>query len=90
MLPVGTAATRSTTSKVGSRPGIPVRVQLTDVEQSTSDTNELWHAISRVGRREIEPEPTMEPLQPVTGTDLHADEDDTNVDDPVQIDRGLR
>lgn len=61
--------------KVGGRPGIPVRVQLTEVEQSTSDTNKLWHAISRVGRRQIEPEPVVEQLEPVTGLDLHADAD---------------
>lgn len=62
--------------KVGGRPGIPVRVQLTEVEQSTSDTNKLWHAISRVGRRQIEPEPFTEQLEPVTGLDLHADAED--------------
>lgn len=64
--------------KVGGRPGIPVRVQLTEVEQSTSDTNKLWHAISRVGRREIEPEPVAGQLEPVTGLDLHADEDEAS------------
>lgn len=37
--------------KVGGRPGIPVRVQLTDVERATNDTNKLWHAQSRVGDR---------------------------------------
>ena len=63
--------------KVGGRPGIPVRVQLTDVEQATSDTNKLWHAISRVGRRQIEPEPITEQLEPVTGLDLHADTGDS-------------
>ena len=60
---------------VGGRPGIPVRVQLTEVEKATSDTNKLWHAISRVGRRQIEPEPLTEQLEPVTGLDLHADAD---------------
>jgi len=59
--------------KVGGRPGIPVRVQLTEVERSTSDTNRLWRAISRVGQRQIEPEPVTEQLEPVTGVDLHAD-----------------
>lgn len=37
--------------KVGGRPGIPVNVQLTDVEKSINDTNKLWHERSRVGRR---------------------------------------
>lgn len=62
--------------KVGGRPGIPVRVQLTEVEKSTNDTNKLWHAISRVGRRQVEAEPITEQLEPVTGLDLHADEED--------------
>lgn len=39
--------------KVGGRPGIPVRVQLTAIEQATRDTNKLWLEISRVGRREL-------------------------------------
>lgn len=39
--------------KVGGRPGIPVDVQLTQVESSISDTNKLWHEQSRVGRRAL-------------------------------------
>lgn len=39
--------------KVGGRPGIPVNVQLTDVEKSINDTNKLWHERSRVGRRSL-------------------------------------
>ena len=39
--------------KVGGRPGIPVAVQLTSVEQSINDTNKLWHHQSRVGRRAL-------------------------------------
>lgn len=39
--------------KVGGRPGIPVNVQLTDVEKSINDTNKLWHERSRVGRRAL-------------------------------------
>ena len=67
--------------KVGGRPGIPVRVQLTEVELATSDTNRLWHAVSRVGQRpyesgQITPEPFEPPLEPVTGLDLHADDQD--------------
>lgn len=38
--------------KVGGRPGIPVNVQLTSVEASVSDTNKLWHEVSRVGARQ--------------------------------------
>ena len=38
--------------KVGGRPGIPVNVQLTSVEASVSDTNKLWHEVSRVGSRQ--------------------------------------
>jgi len=40
--------------KVGGRPGIPVNVQLTSVEASVSDTNKLWHEVSRVGARQDE------------------------------------
>ncbi|WP_233493777.1 ATP/GTP-binding protein [Desertihabitans brevis] len=42
--------------KVGGRPGIPVRVELTDVELSINDTNRLWHERSRVGRRAVDPD----------------------------------
>lgn len=38
--------------KVGGRPGIPVNVQLTSVEASVSDTNKLWHEVSRVKARQ--------------------------------------
>lgn len=37
--------------KVGGRPGIPIDVQLTDVERHVHDTNVLWHSQSRSGRR---------------------------------------
>lgn len=37
--------------KVGGRPGIPVSVDLTGIEQSINDTNRLWHHQSRVGAR---------------------------------------
>ena len=60
--------------KVGGRPGIPLRVLLTDVEKTTSDTNRLWHAISRVGQGQIDPEPAVETLEPATGLDLYADD----------------
>lgn len=36
--------------KVGGRPGIPVRVELTAVELTVNDTNKLWHTTSRAGR----------------------------------------
>ena len=36
--------------KVGGRPGIPVRVELSNVELSVNDTNKLWHTTSRSGR----------------------------------------
>lgn len=39
--------------KVGGRPGIPINVQLTNVETSINDTNKLWHERSRIGRREL-------------------------------------
>ncbi|WP_293787336.1 hypothetical protein [uncultured Aeromicrobium sp.] len=29
--------------KVGSRPGIPVQVQLTEIEHAVNDTNKRWH-----------------------------------------------
>ena len=67
--------------KVGGRPGIPLRVLLTDVEKTTSDTNRLWHAISRVGRGQIDPEPATDVLQPATGLDLHADEPGADLPD---------
>ena len=35
--------------KVGGRPGIPVTVELTPVELSINDTNELWRTQSRIG-----------------------------------------
>ena len=34
--------------KVGGRPGIPIRVELTSTEIATNDTNKLWHQQSRV------------------------------------------
>jgi hypothetical protein len=40
--------------KVGGRPGIPLSVKLTETEKSTNDTNKLWHAQSRVGKRALE------------------------------------
>jgi hypothetical protein len=38
--------------KVGGRPGIPVQVTLTQVEQDLAvhDTNKLWHTVSRIGK----------------------------------------
>ncbi|GAB3186158.1 ATPase [Nesterenkonia halophila] len=35
--------------KVGGRPGIPIKVQLTRAELEINDTNKLWHEQSRVG-----------------------------------------
>jgi len=35
--------------KVGGRPGIPVRVELTNAELAVNDTNKLWHSQSRIG-----------------------------------------
>ncbi|WP_211287010.1 ATP/GTP-binding protein [Georgenia soli] len=35
--------------KVGGRPGIPIDVQLTEVEMGIHDTNKLWHTVSRIG-----------------------------------------
>lgn len=35
--------------KVGARPGIPIQVQLTEVERDVHDTNRLWHEQSRIG-----------------------------------------
>ena len=37
--------------KVGGRPGIPVKVELTPAELAINDTNKAWHTQSRVGRR---------------------------------------
>lgn len=36
--------------KVGGRPGIPIRVDLTRAELAVNDTNKLWHTTSRAGR----------------------------------------
>jgi hypothetical protein len=36
--------------KVGGRPGIPIQLQLTDMERAVNDTNRLWHEQSRSGR----------------------------------------
>lgn len=63
--------------KVGGRPGIPVKIDLTEVEEATSDTNKLWHTISRVGdRHDAEAAQQLEePLEPLAG-----------LDDPVETD----
>jgi hypothetical protein len=39
--------------KVGGRPGIPVKLHLTAAERTTSDTNKLWHDVSRIGSRGV-------------------------------------
>lgn len=39
--------------KVGSRPGIPVEVKLTEAERSIRDTNQRWYEQSRIGRRSL-------------------------------------
>ena len=38
--------------KVGGRPGIPVHVALTKVEEALNDTNKRWHSASRLGDAE--------------------------------------
>jgi DNA helicase HerA-like ATPase len=47
--------------KVGGRPGIPIRVELTAAELSVNDTNKLWHTASRAGRT---PEPVNVEIVP--------------------------
>ena len=42
--------------KVGGRPGIPIRVELTPAELSVNDTNKLWHTTSRAGRTHPTPQ----------------------------------
>lgn len=37
--------------KVATRPGIPIEIELTDVERHIHDTNQLWHTQSRIGTR---------------------------------------
>lgn len=63
--------------KVGGRPGIPVRVHITEVEKATSDTNKLWHTISRVGQRHQADAAHQleEPLDPIAGLEDLADTD---------------
>lgn len=39
--------------KVGTRPGIPVQVQLTEAERSIRDTNQRWYEQSRTARRAL-------------------------------------
>ncbi len=39
--------------KVGTRPGIPVQVQLTEAERSIRDTNQRWYEQSRTARRAV-------------------------------------
>lgn len=39
--------------KVGTRPGIPVEVRLTEAERSIRDTNQRWYEQSRTGRRAL-------------------------------------
>ncbi len=43
--------------KVGGRPGIPIKVELTSAELSVNDTNKLWHTTSRAGRTHPTPQP---------------------------------
>ncbi|GAA3512271.1 ATPase [Georgenia daeguensis] len=40
--------------KVGGRPGIPIDVQLTEVEMGIHDTNKRWHTVSRIGALETQ------------------------------------
>ena len=35
--------------KAAGRPGIPVRVELTETEASINDTNKRWRTLSRAG-----------------------------------------
>lgn len=42
--------------KVGGRPGIPIKVELTRAELSVNDTNKLWHTTSRAGRTHPTPQ----------------------------------
>lgn len=37
--------------KVGGKAGIPIRVQLTEIERPVNDTDTLWHEQSRIGDR---------------------------------------
>lgn len=37
--------------KVGTRPGIPVGVELVAAERAVNDTNKRWHQLSRIGAR---------------------------------------
>ena len=39
--------------KVGTRPGIPVKVELTEAEKAIRDTNQRWSEQSRVARRAL-------------------------------------
>lgn len=39
--------------KVGSRPGIPVEIKLTEAERAIRDTNQRWYEQSRIGRRAL-------------------------------------
>jgi hypothetical protein len=55
--------------KVGGRPGIPIRVQLTAAEAAASDTNKLWHDQSRVGHTSPEPRRTVEAVLAEPGLD---------------------
>ncbi len=51
--------------KVGTRPGIPVEVQLVNREREVNDTNKRWHGPSRIGRRDDDvsaPTPVTLPL----------------------------
>ena len=44
--------------EVGGRPGLPIKVELTQAELSVNDTNKLWHTTSRAGRTHPAPQTT--------------------------------
>jgi len=46
--------------KVGGRPGIPIKVQVSEFERSLHDTNARWNEKSQIGRVE-NPDPARRP-----------------------------
>jgi len=62
--------------KVGGRPGIPIRVQVSEFERSLHDTNARWHEGSRIGKvNDASATTTVPDERPVDWTDPYRSDD---------------
>jgi hypothetical protein len=71
--------------KVGGRPGIPVHVTLTGIEQALNDTNKLWHTVSRVGRLADTPPPYTPPADSAPADNLPVSTPRPDQDAPDEV-----